>query len=411
MSMQLSIVGGCYGEECAFPRRQLFRGSAGRAAALISGLGVEVRLHTVLGNGLAKEFAGLADHFGYELIDTPSDADVWFRYRFPLGRPDRYPSGDIAVEQPIVVAENMLVFGMIEGRPATHADRVVYDPQDGSKSKPYAANGSTAKELAMVVSYSEGRVLTGQKEPEDIATALLDEHAARVAIVKCGPQGALVRTVSESFWVYPFPTKNVYKIGSGDVFSAGFAYGWICRSMSVKDAAWYASRLTAHYVETGSDRIDPSVAHDLGLEAKQRSKLVGAGNPRPVPKSSIYLAGPFFNVSQQWAIDEARSALQDMGFNVFSPIHDVGVGPAKDVAQADLKALDACSVVLAVLDGLDPGTLFEVGYARAKGIPVIAVAESADPSALTMFIGSDCYITNDFTTAIYVTCWTLMGDV
>ncbi|HCF3113654.1 TPA: hypothetical protein NIC08_006226, partial [Pseudomonas aeruginosa] len=182
MSMQLSIVGGCYGEECAFPRRQLFRGSAGRAAALISGLGVEVRLHTVLGNGLVKEFVGLADHFGYELIDTPSDADVWFRYRFPLGRPDRYPSGDIAVEQPIVVAENMLVFGMIEGRPATHADRVVYDPQDGSKSKPYAANGSTAKELAMVVSYSEGRVLTGQKEPEDIATALLDEHAARVAI-------------------------------------------------------------------------------------------------------------------------------------------------------------------------------------------------------------------------------------
>ncbi|MFV9485188.1 nucleoside 2-deoxyribosyltransferase [Pseudomonas aeruginosa] len=110
-------------------------------------------------------------------------------------------------------------------------------------------------------------------------------------------------------------------------------------------------------------------------------------------------------------MDEARSALQDMGFNVFSPIHDVGVGPAKDVAQADLKALDACSVVLAVLDGLDPGTLFEVGYARAKGIPVIAVAESVDPSALTMFIGSDCYITNDFTTAIYVTCWTLMGDV
>lgn len=207
MSAQLSIIGGCYGEECAFPRRQLYRGSAGRAAAIISGLDVEVRLHTVLGAGMAEEFKRQADHFRYELISTPGRADVWFRYRFPLGRPDLYHSGDVTVEQPDVIADNALVFGMIEGRPATHADRVVYDPQDGSKSKPYSVNGSTANELAMVVSFSEGRVLTGRSVPEEIAAALLGDHAACVAIVKCGPQGALVRTPTESFWVFPFPTR------------------------------------------------------------------------------------------------------------------------------------------------------------------------------------------------------------
>ncbi len=36
-----------------------------------------------------------------------------------------------------------------------------------------------------------------------------------------------------------------------------------------------------------------------------------------MPDGQIYLAGPFFNVGQQWVIDEARGALQDMGFNVF----------------------------------------------------------------------------------------------
>lgn len=410
MNMQLSIVGGCYGEECAFPRRQIYRGSAGRSAAIISGLDVEVRLHSVLGPGLSEEFQRLANHFRYELISTPGRADIWFRYRFPLGRPELFPSGDVSVEQPEIRAENALVFGMIESRPTKHAVRVVYDPQDGRKSKPYSANGSTAKELAMVVSFSEGEVLTGRSVPEEIATALLEEHAACVVIVKCGPQGALVRTPTESFWVFPFPTSNVYKIGSGDVFSAGFAYGWMCKAMSVKEAAWFASRLTAHYVETGTDRVDQYTVRDLWLEAKQKAKLVGDGRLRPLPESTIYLAGPFFNVSQQWAIDEARAALLEMGFKVFSPIHDVGEGPAHEVAQADLRALEASGVVLALLDGLDPGTLFEVGYARAKGIPVIAVAETVPSSVLTMFFGSDCYITNDLTTAIYATCWKLMGD-
>ena len=67
--------------------------------------------------------------------------------------------------------------------------------------------------------------------------------------------------------------------------------------------------------------------------------------------------------------------------------------------------------MLAILDGLDSGTLFEVGYARAKGIPVVAVAEDVPPRMLTMIEGSGCDVVQDLTTAIYRTCWSLMGDV
>jgi len=300
---------------------------------------------------------------------------------------------------------------MVEGRPKVVAQKAVYDPQDGHASRHFADNGSRADVLAQVVSWSEGRALTGFLEPEEIAAALLAQPGTSVAIVKCGPQGALVRTNSDQAWVHSFPTKNVYKIGSGDVFSAAFAYGWMCLEQAPVTAAWFASRCVAHYVEHGVDRLSEQLLLAFTGEAQAAHIKHGSGERRSIPQGQIYLAGPFFNVGQQWLVDETRDALRDMGFRVFSPIHDVGEGLASDIAGADLAALDNSKIVLAILDGVDPGTLFEVGYARAKGIPVVAVAEDVPSSALTMIEGSHCDVVQDLTTAIYRTCWTLMGDV
>ena len=99
-----------------------------------------------------------------------------------------------------------------------------------------------------------------------------------------------------------------------------------------------------------------------------------------------------------------------MGFNVFSPIHEIGLGPPKIVAPADLYELERSGLVVALLDGLDAGTLFEVGYARARAIPVIGIAESIQERQLTMLLGSGCVISNDFASGIYTACWHLMGD-
>jgi len=411
VSSDIAVVGGSYGEECAFPRRQVYRGSGGRAAAVISSLGVDVQLHTATGPHLANIFSSIANRLNYKLVAVQAATDIWFRYRFPLGRASVYPPfASLTTSVPNVRADCALVFGMVEGRPVVNARRAVYDPQDGIQSKHFGENGSTADELAIVVSYSEGRALTGLTDPERIAEALLDQPGTVVAIVKCGPQGALVRSHKDSGWVHSFPTRNVYKIGSGDVFSAAFAYGWLLRGMAPIDAAWLASRMTARYVESGVDRFDQADVEDLLIQSQLAHKKAGQSGPRIVPNKQIYLAGPFFNVAQQWLIDEVRGALRDMGFKVFSPIHDVGEGLASDIATADLDGLNESSVVLAILDGLDPGTVFEVGYARSKSIPVIAVAESVPENELTMVIGSGCYVTNDLTTGIYAVCWELMGD-
>lgn len=405
------VVGGSYGEECAFPRRRILRGSGGRAAALLSSIGVQATLYSVIGRDQLQTAESLASNLGYGFSPTVSDQTVWFRYRFPLGRPDLYPPQAAAQQQDPVQAEHALVFGMVEGRPKVTAQKAVYDPQDGRASRKFSDNGSRAEDLAQVVSWSEGRALTGSNEPSDIASALLAQAGTSVAIVKCGPQGALVATHSDQAWIHSFPTKNVYKIGSGDVFSAAFAYSWMHLEQPPVSAAWFASRCVAHYVEYGVDRLNDQLLQAFASEAHAAHAKHGNGERRAMPKGQIYLAGPFFNVGQQWAIDETRGALRDMGFNVFSPIHDVGEGLAEDIASADLAALKNSQIVLAILDGCDPGTLFEVGYARALGIPVIAVAEDVPPSALTMIEGSSCEVIRDLTTAIYRTCWTLMGDV
>ena len=177
------------------------------------------------------------------------------------------------------------------------------------------------------------------------------------------------------------------------------------------DAAWYASYAVSKYVETGIDIISPALLDDMLVESLRRQVSRSQKSIRAIPNTQIYLAGPFFNTAQQWLIDEARSILRDFGFNVFSPIHDVGEGDINTVASADLKALQESGIVIALLDGLDPGTIFEIGYARALDIPVVVAAENVSASDLTMIIGSGCEVTNDFATAIYSTCWHLMGDV
>jgi hypothetical protein len=360
-----------------FPARQVFRGSGGRAAAIVSGLGAEVVLSTLTGPQLASAFLNIAKTLGYKLQAYPRPQDIWFRYRHPLGRPTVIPT-EIAesAKVPRIDAELALVFGMIEGRLTVSARKAVYDPQDGVAAKPFSENGSTADELAIVLSYSEGLALTGLRDPQLVARSLLSQPGVSSVVVKCGPQGALVCTADSLGWVRPFPTAKVYKIGSGDAFTAAFAYAWLVEGQEPVAAAWFASRVAAAYVESSRDRFTNSEITDFHTQARAAYARNGAGAHRPVPDSSIYLAGPFFSTEQRWLIDEARAALADMGFRVFSPVHDVGTGPPDEVAPADLAALDSAGMVLALLNGIDPGTMFEVGYARAKEIPVVVVAEA-----------------------------------
>jgi len=70
-------------------------------------------------------------------------------------------------------------------------------------------------------------------------------------------------------------------------------------------------------------------------------------------------------------------------------------------------ALEAAQLVFAVIDGLDSGTLFEVGYAVKKQIPVLAYVENETKESVKMLEGTGCVLEKDFTSAIYKCFWLL----
>ncbi len=411
MTSRIAVIGGAYGESCAFPRRLIYRGSGFRAAATLAGLGSSVTLHTAVGPKHGQIFKELAHQLQFRIAAQPRKQDIWFRYQHPLARPEIFPSNYQKVQFQEIQTESALVFGMIEGRYPVDAGDVVYDPQDGSRALPFTSDGSKASRLAMVVSYSEGVALTGKSEPSQIARSLLDFKSVHTVVVKCGPIGALVATKARSAWIRAFTTAHVYKIGSGDVFSATFAHSLLTEGRNPFESAWFASRVTAAYVETEKDQHKSSDVLVWRQEAQAASARYRRSRKRKIPRKQIYLAGPFFSTAQQWLVDECRSALSDMGFKVFSPIHDVGSGEDSFVAESDLRALRKSAVVLAILDGQDVGTVFEIGYAKALRIPVVVVAEDLMGSSLTMITGTGCDVTSDLCSALYKVCWLVMGDV
>lgn len=224
---------------------------------------------------------------------------------------------------------------------------------------------------------------------------LIQAENAETVVVKCGAAGAFVYIqTGQATQIPSYRSARVFKIGSGDVFSAAFAHFWGEQGIEPAAAADLASRCTAWYCDR----------RQLPLPSPQELETLSALS-RNVQPGRIYLAAPFFDIGQRWAVEEARLCLVRLGADVFSPVHEVGFDVPEVVAPADLAGLQTCSAVLAIVSGGDPGTLFEIGYARRLGIPVIALAERTQTRDLTMLIGSGCEIARDFASAVYRAIW------
>lgn len=197
-----------------------------------------------------------------------------------------------------------------------------------------------------------------------------------------------------------YRTDSVWKIGSGDQFAANFAAAWLSQNRSAHDAADIASRATAYYCQHKGSFPNRRALDDFNPASIQ---IGSCWKSRKYP--CVYLAGPFFNLSQLWLVEQARTALLSMGVSVFSPFHDVGPGSAQDVVEKDLEGIKAAHVVLALADGMDSGTVYEIGYARALNIPVVVYSESETIENLKMMEGSGCVLVKDFVSAIYHAVW------
>ena len=391
----LTIVGGLYRERCVWPSWDRVFGSGGRAAAAIGSHVEAVTFQTYASKITANGFQPQVELDGIEFVPERVDQVVSFEYVHTLSIPWIVPSPSQIVKNPpiSVQARNVLRFGMMEGTARVDAQRCVYDPQSPNDPEPFSANGSRTEQLAVIANRAEVAQLSKGACLRDSAKHLIDEGADLV-VVKLGAEGSYVVTAAGDETPVPaYRSEHVWSLGSGDVFAAVFAARWAVHEDDPVEAAHLASSAVAVYAETMA--LPVPAQEDLGQKSV----------PAVAKSGRVYLAGPFFTISQRWLVDEVRRELGNLGLEVFSPVHDVGPGPAMVVAPADIAALDECDVVFALLDGLDSGTLFEVGYAHAREIPVYALAQSVSTEDLKMIEGSGCHVYNDLTTALFHLVW------
>lgn len=395
----LTIVGGIYREVCLRPQWDEVYGSAGRAASAVARLGGQVTLHGYLDADLQPILECRAAEQGFGLSITPLPRSAAFHYSHGLSVPwIQQPERQVPLG---VTADHVLRFGMLESTAIVDAEYAVFDPQNVTGTEAFGANSSKAQHLALVLNLTEARSLLQRFDltPEQMAADLASQLGAEVVVLKMGPKGALVHHEGGTECVPAYATSRVWKIGSGDQFAANFAYAWMEERRSPLEAADRASRSAAFYAQ---HRRYPA-AEELDTFAPAPLRLSDTYLQGQVP--TVYLAGPFFTLGQLWVVEQARNCLLDMGLDVFSPYHDVGPGPAEMVVGKDIDGINRSQVMLAIADGLDSGTIFEVGYARSQGIPVVMYAENVSHEDLKMMEGTDCFLRDDFVSAIYQTAW------
>ena len=372
------VAGGIYSEVCVSPPSHSLFGSGGRAALALTGFTPHVELHAFQPARLADEVYPNFEPFGVDVHLYPSADRVHFRYLHPLARPRISPIPLPTAGSVEVKGEAVLRFGCLEGDFRIKGETVVYDPQTAVAPAAFRANGSTADRLAIVLNRAELKAATASSEMSVAVQILREADGAEVVIVKAGPDGAYVYEAGVLVGHIPaYEASAIHKVGSGDTFSAAFAYYWMRGGRSALDSARFASLHTAEYVET---RRPIFRAESLERQPKASSAA-----------TSALVALGREGASAEWLLDEAMNGLWDLG--VTARVHEGAFPDAPHCLRDD-----------EVLLLLDPGQ-FAASIAEACTVlerRVVAYCEAplgVDVSANTIDVK------RELTAALYAVAW------
>ena len=374
------VTGGIYSEICVAPPSHSLFGSGGRAALALTGLTPSVDLHAFQPAKLADEVFPNFEPFGVAVHLYPCADRIHFHYLHPLARPRISPIPLPAAGTVEIEGAKVLRFGCLEGDFKTVAGMAVYDPQTAVAPVAFRANGSTAERLAIVLNRAELRAATGLSEMSAAVSHLREVEGAEIVVVKAGPDGAYVHSDEGLVGHVPaYEASAIHKVGSGDTFSAAFAYYWMQAGKSAIEAVQLASLHTAEYVETRRAIFgaDPAMRKPQTRSAEV-SALVALGRE---------------GASARWLLDEAVSGLGDLG--VATRVHP---GTIADAAS-DLRRGE-------VLLLLDPGTALkdatDVLGTASRSIIVYCEAASDVDAAIK---GVTLEIKRELASALYAVAW------
>lgn len=384
------IAGGCYQESCESPKWRALLGSGGRAAAAVARLSGAVDLHTYRRAGRQADLYPI-EALGVRVHVTESLSEVGFAYFHPLSNP-AIASQQSEIQRPLrVQGGTVLRFGFIEGDAIVSADVAIYDPQTRRSTLPFAENGSRAGTLAIVLNEGELTAATGDADVPHAAQMLLRRDHAAVVVVKGGIRGAQVFLANgERGRVPAYRSQRVFKIGSGDVFSAAFAHYWGEAGLDAVTSSDLASRSVAFYC--GSRILPLPSADELRNLAAVSYHASG----------TVCIHGSVATLGHRWALEEARWCLQQLGVGVVAPVLDDE--SSKRLERPDYQAF------LFLNDFADAHTVAALVAAAERGDPTIIVNEGGSV-AQEVAQRPNVRITDDFATGIYFAGWAAGGNV
>jgi hypothetical protein len=323
---------------------------------------------------------------------------ITFQYSFALDEPSIFPSiPNISKTKTWTFKGNdVIAFGMLESDYKIDCKRAIYDPQTSIKPRKFREIG-TADELIYIINKNEANSIASSSNIEDIKDYFFKTENVRAFIVKNGPYGATLYTKKEEFIIPCYITDNVHKIGSGDIFTASFGYYWMIKNLTLKESALLASKSVAFYCDKKAYVV-------CTTESEFTYKEFRTCN---LSKKQVYLASPFFALSELILVDKIRKSLLSFGVKVFSPFHDIGLGEEKSIAQKDIEGIKGSDIIFVILDNLDSGTLIESGFSMANNKTIIGYHRTCDENKLLMLRPGDFTSYNNLTTALYQTVWSL----
>jgi nucleoside 2-deoxyribosyltransferase len=170
----------------------------------------------------------------------------------------------------------------------------------------------------------------------------------------------------------------VHSVGVGDCLD--IAYIIARRTVDQRTALAYASCVAAEYASTTyPDDFHNAVAATLRIKPDEIVQLSGVSLPwEERSKCQIYIAAPDFEHTDKAPIEHLVDCLKYHNFSPRRPVKEngemePGAAPQRrqDLCDADLKLLEECQLMVAVLLYDDPGTLIEIGIAIERNMPVI----------------------------------------
>lgn len=99
-------------------------------------------------------------------------------------------------------------------------------------------------------------------------------------------------------------------------------------------------------------------------------------NQEPINPGWVYFAAPLFTSGEIDFNQKLATGLREQGYKVYLPQEAcAGIAEPDQLYATCIRGLDGAGMVLIILDGTDAdsGSCFEMGYAFAKGLPIVGV--------------------------------------